>query len=257
MLFFRNRVLLTVISAFALLQLTVAHPLLLIEDNALLERTEASKNVPLEHDYVGLYRRRGQGQITKEPKANPFKPKTKSASAPVERARPQQNQNQRKALPNNTKLQLSDSARSELDKMGLHGKPRRNMVKWHKQQMKNEMNNHPLLKGKARTGVIQHLAHEGGSDRREKSHITASFRDKDNNHITNNFNGGNNHHLYVESNRGLMGQGKAGLNKNNADIRHGGQSASHSETRTPGKSRNKGKGMQKAGKQLRQSLKTV
>ena len=57
----------------------------------------------------------------------------------------------------------------------------------------------------------------------------------------------NNHHLYVESRKGLMREGKAGSNKNNADIR--GQSESYQQsltnTRTPGKSRNKGKGKQK------------
>lgn len=175
MLFFRNRVLLTAISAFILLQLTVARPLpwvpdvssslnlyqandddnSFIEDNALVERTEASKDAPLEHDYVGLYRRKGLGRITKEPKANPFKSKTKPASTPVEKSQHQNNQNHRKALPNNTKLKLADSARSELDKIGLHGKARRNMIKWHKTQVKNEMKNNPLLKDKAHTGVIQ------------------------------------------------------------------------------------------------------
>ena len=175
MLFLCNRVVLTAISAFVLFQLTAARPLLwvpqvssslildrandndnsLIEDNALVKRSEASKNALLEHDYVGLYRRKGLGGITKEPKANPFKSKTKPASAPVDKPRPQNNQNQRKALPNNTKLKLGDNARFELDKMGLHGKPRRNMIKWHKTQVKNEMKTNPLLKGKAHTGVIQ------------------------------------------------------------------------------------------------------
>ena len=88
--------------------------------------------------YISLYRRKGLGWITKEPKAKPFIHKTKPASAPVEKARPQNNQNQRKGSPNNKKLKLADtsSARSELDKMGLHGKPRRNMIKWHKTKMK-------------------------------------------------------------------------------------------------------------------------
>ena len=53
----------------------------------------------------------------------------------------------------------------------------------------------------------------------------------------------NNHPVYVESHQCLMGQGKAGLNKNNTYIH--GQSASHqqslSKSRTPGKSSNKGK----------------
>jgi len=247
MLFFSNRVLLTAIGAFALLQLIVAHPLPLIEDNALVKRNEAFKDAHLEHDYVRLYRRKGQGGITKEKKANPFKPKTKPTSAPVEKASPQNNQ-KRKGLPNNTKLKLADSARAELDKIGVHGKQRRNMIKFHKTQVKNEMKNNPLLKDKAHTGVIHHITHKGGSDPKEKDHITASFRDKNNKQIVNGFNGGNNHHVYVESHKGLMGQGKAALNKNNADIR--GQSESYqkslSKTRTPGKSSNKGKG---SGKQ--------
>lgn len=127
----------------------------LIEDNVLVKRTEAFKDVPHEHDYVRLYRRKGLGGIAKEPKANPFKPKTKPASAPVQKAQHQNNQNQRKGLPSNTKLKLADSARSELDKIGVHGKERRNMIKWHKSQVKAEMKKNPLLAGKAHTGVIQ------------------------------------------------------------------------------------------------------
>lgn len=129
----------------------------LIEDNALVERTEAFKSAPLEHDYVKLYRRKGLGGIAKESKANPFKSKSKPPTAPVQKAQPQNNQNQRKGpgLPHYTKLRLADSARSELDKIGLHGKQRRNMIKWHKAQVKTEMKKNPLLAGKAHTGVIQ------------------------------------------------------------------------------------------------------
>ena len=79
MLFFRIRVLLTAISVFVLVQLTVAYPLpwvpdvssslnldrandnddnSLIEDNALVDRTEVAKNAPLKHDYVRLYQRK-------------------------------------------------------------------------------------------------------------------------------------------------------------------------------------------------------
>ncbi|KAF8803322.1 hypothetical protein BYT27DRAFT_7244365 [Phlegmacium glaucopus] len=237
MLFFYNRVLLTAITALALLQFTVARPLLLTEDNALVERSEASKNAPIEHDW--LYRRQGKGQITKEPKANPYKPKEKPPSAPVKKPQPPNNQNQRKALPSNTKLQLGDHAREELDKMGLHGKPRRDMIKWHKTQVKNEMKTNPLLKDKAKSGVIQHLAHEGGSDPKEKNHITASFHDKDKKPISNDFNGGINHHVYVDT-KGMSAQGKAGWNKNNAEIR-GGQSIPPPD---------KGKGKQKSGKEF-------
>jgi len=249
MLFFRTRLLLTAISAFTLLQLVVAHPLPLTaasEDNALVKENEAFKKAPLEHDNGRLYQR-GLGKISKEQKANPFKPKTKSTSAPGKKAQPQKNQNHRKGLPSNAKLTLSNDARTELNKIGVHGKERRKMIKWHKTQVKNEMKNNPLLKGKAHTGVIQHIAHEGGSDPKEKNHITASFRDKSNKQIPNNHNGGNNHHLYVGSIKGLMRQGKAALNRNNADIR--GQPESHqkslSKTLTPGKSSNKGKGKQK------------
>jgi hypothetical protein len=240
MLFFRNRLLLAAISAFALLQLIVAHPLPLIKDNALVKRTEAFKNAPLEHDYVRLYRR----QV--------FQPKAKRASAQVEKARRPNNQNRQ-----NKKIKLADSARTELDKIGLHGKQRRNMIKWHKKQVKNEMKNNPELKDKAHTGVIQHIAHEGGSVAKEKTHITATFRDKHNKQIPNSFNGGNNHHVYAESHQGVMGQGKAALNRNNADIR--GKSESHqktlSKTRTPGKSSNKGKGKQNPEREF--SKKTV
>lgn len=125
----------------------------LIKDSALVKETEAFKNAPLEHDYVRLYRRRGPGQISKEPKANPFKSKAKPASTPVGKSQPQNNKP--KGLPINAKLTLSESARTELNKIGLHGKERRNMIKWHKTQVKNEMKNNPLLKGKAHKGVIQ------------------------------------------------------------------------------------------------------
>ena len=129
----------------------------LFEDNALVKATEALSKArqAFEHDYVSLYRRRGRGQISKERKPNPFTPKTKSTSAPVKKTQPQNNPNQRKGLPHNAKLTLSDSARTELNKIGVHGKQRRNMIKWHKTQVKNEMKNNPLLKGKANTGVIQ------------------------------------------------------------------------------------------------------
>ena len=59
----------------------------------------------------------------------------------------------------------------------------------------------------------------------------------------------NNHHLYV-GDKGLMRNGKAGLNRNDADIRGQPISAqkSLSKTRTRGKSSNKGKGKQKNNK---------
>lgn len=156
-----------------------------------------------------------------------------------------------KALPNTAKLTLSEDARKELDGMGLHGKARKQLIKWHKKQVKKEMNTNPLLKGQAITGVIEHVAHKGGHDPKEKNHITASFLTKLRKPIPNTYNGGANHHLYVNE-KGLPQQAKAGSNKNNAAIK--GQSTSHqtsvSRTRSRGKSRNKGKGKQNPGREF-------
>ncbi|KAF9471412.1 hypothetical protein BDN70DRAFT_575110 [Pholiota conissans] len=264
MLFSFKRLLVPAIGALALLRYATALP---VPTSELSERGEVTEQALLNREFIGLNQREfldtddtllerddldlvrrarggGRGQITKQPKANPYKSKAKTpAPAPARNAN--HNQNRRKALPNNTKLRLSDDARGELNKMGLHGKARKNTIKWHKNQVKKAMRTHPALKGKAHTGVIQHLAHKGGSDPREHNHITASFLDKHRQPVPNSFNGGNNHHLYVK-NKGMPGQAKAGWNKNNADIR--GNSEAHqktlSRTRTPGKSSSKGKGKQ-------------
>ncbi|CAA7267218.1 unnamed protein product [Cyclocybe aegerita] len=266
MKFSLKRVLLPAIGALALLQCTVSRPLLPIGSDDLVERSEVYDNgllereaIPLEirNDVVDtsfdeLERRGGRTaprkstQIKKETKANPFS-KGKGKAAPPG-AKPKAG-NKQKALPNSAKLTLGKDARKELDNLGLHGKARKNTVKWHKNQVKQHMRTNPTLKGKAKTGTIEHIAHKGGSNPKEKNHITASFRDKNKKDVLNKFNGGKNHHLYV-NNKGLPRQAKGAMNKNNAEIK--GQSKSHQtsvgKTRTPGKSSGKGKGTQHAGK---------
>jgi len=264
MLFSLKHLLLPALGALALLQCTVARP---VANDGLIERRETYENALLDRDFINLEleartnlvddsllerasldRRAGQThprqstEIKKEVKANPYskgKAKTDTASAAP---RPK---NKQKALPNSAKLTLSKDARKELDGMGLHGKARKSAIKWHKNQLKQQMKTNPVLKGKATTGVIEHVAHKGGSDPKEKNHITASFRDKNRMDVANEFNGGKNHHLYVD-NKGLPPQAKAASDKNNAEIK--GQSKSHQtsvgRTRSPGKSSNKGKGKQ-------------
>ncbi|KAF8972229.1 hypothetical protein BDZ97DRAFT_2054324 [Flammula alnicola] len=135
-----------------------------------------------------------------------------------------QPQNKQKALLNSAKLKLSEKARKELYSIGVHGKARKDTIEWHKYQLKQQMSNNPALKGKGGMGIVEHIAHMGGSNPKEKNHITASFRDKYKEQIPNNFNGGKNHHLYV-NNKGLPLQAKLAMNKNNAEIN--GQSKSH------------------------------
>ncbi|KAJ3509712.1 hypothetical protein NLJ89_g5077 [Agrocybe chaxingu] len=273
MKFSLKRVLLPAIGALALLQCTVARPLLPIGSDDIVERSEVYENSLLEREVIPLeirndlvetwfeeFERRGgrkasrgsavprKGtQIKKQPKANPFSAKSKGKAAPPS-PKPQPG-NKQKALPNKAKLTLGKDARKELDNLGLHGKARKNTVKWHKNQVKKHMKTNPVLKGKAKTGTIEHIAHKGGSNPKEKNHITASFRDKNKKDVLNKFNGGKNHHLYV-NNKGLPRQAKGAMNKNNAEIK--GQSKSHQtsvgKTRTPGKSSGKGKGTQHAGK---------
>lgn len=176
-------------------------------------------------------------------------PKQQNAAAPAKKA-PAQNPPKHKPLPNNTKIRLSDDARSELNKMGLHGKDRRKEIKNQKGAVKKEMR-----KQGAVTAEIKHVAHKGGSDKKEKNHITASLYAKkqpgdtgrNGKVIPNKFNGGPNHHIYV-NNKGTSQAAKKGRNANDADIR--GQSkqqqVSVSKTPTAGKSSTKGKGKQHA-----------
>jgi len=127
-----------------------------IFDDDLLERRAPPKQQP----------RRGT-QVRKETKANPYTPKNGGKSNAAPKARVPQPAHRKKGLPNAAKLTLSKDARKELDGMGLHGKARKNTIKWHKNQLKKEMRTNPALKGKARTGVIEHIAHKGGSNPKE------------------------------------------------------------------------------------------
>jgi len=176
-------------------------------------------------------------------------PQQKTNAAPAKKP-PHQNPPKHKPLPNNTKIRLSDDARSELNKMGLHGKDRRKEIKNQKSAVKKEMR-----KQGAVTAEIKHVAHKGGSDPKEKNHVTASLYAKkqpgdtgrNGKVIPNTKNGGPNHHIYL-NNKGTSQASKKARAGNDADIR--GQSkqqqVSVSKTPTAGKSSTKGKGKQHA-----------
>lgn len=191
---------------------------------------------------------RAKGTPKQERAAGKAPKQTKTNAAPAKVNRGAQQPAKHKALPNNTKIRLSDDARGELNKMGLHGKDRRKEIKYHKNAVKKEMK-----KQGAATAEIKHVAHRGGSDPKEKNHITASLYAKkqpgdtgrNGKIIPNKFNGGPNHHIYVNS-KGTSQASKKGHAKNDADIK--GQSKSYqtqvSKTPTAGKSSTKGKGRQ-------------
>jgi len=260
MLFSLKHFVLSAVGVLALLQFTSAR-YVPRSDNRLVERSEAYENLnallermvmdldardDLYDDlYLELQRRGGRGEIKKEPKANPYTKKGGNRPAAPAAAPNRGAALARKALPNNAKITLGKDARTELNNMGLHGKARKSAIKWHKSQVKSHMRQNPDLKGKAHTAVIEHVAHKGGSDPKEKNHITASFRDKNRQDVPNSFNGGKNHHLYVNT-ASMGGQAKAAWNKNNAEIK--GQSHAHQvsvgKTREDGKSSTKGKGKQ-------------
>lgn len=61
-----------------------------------------------------------------------------------------------KYTPGETKLRIGDGAKQELDKMNLHGKQRKNVIKWHKKQVTKHMKQNPELKD-AKTGVIEYV----------------------------------------------------------------------------------------------------
>ncbi|PPQ91041.1 hypothetical protein CVT25_013966 [Psilocybe cyanescens] len=154
-----------------------------------------------------------------------------------------------------TKLSIGEGAKHELNRLNVHGKERKNVIKWHKNQVKKEMKTNPDLKH-AHTGVIEHLAHKGGSQPKEKNHITASFKDKHGQQIHNKYNGGPNHHLYVnKNNKGTGRQAKGGLNKNNNELKgkHTGNKAATNRNpdnrhgKSSQKNGGKGKGQQRQG----------
>jgi hypothetical protein len=236
---FSPKYLLAAISVLTLLQGSLAR-LALVADNDGLERRESY--ALLEREPIDFDLDTRADVFDEDDLLERRAPQSNAAR----RARASQPARGRKGLPNAARLTLGKEARKELDGMGLHGKARRNTVKWHKTQLKKEMKTNPALKGKARSGVIEHVAHKGGSNPKEKNHITASFRDKNRKDIPNKFNGGKNHHVYV-NNKGLNRAGKAASARNNAQIK--GQSKSHQmsvgRTQTPGKSSQKGKEKQR------------
>jgi len=231
--------LLPVLGALSLLQGVLLRPLLPRADTKLVGRQESVEDVVAERT-GGQIQRQAQRDFVEE--------------SLLERT-----------------LSLSDAAKDELNRMGLHGKERKKVIHWHKKQVKKEIKNNPLLKptyeGRtrttktgeitgetetykhqitgAKTGVIEHIAHKGGSNPKEKNHITASFRDPGDKHIINKYNGGTHHHIYVNSNKGLSHQADVAMDKNNARINPG-QTRAHEMSvghyAGPGKSKNKGKG---------------
>jgi len=253
MLFSLKNLLLPAIGTLALLQCAVGRPLPdgTTGNDGLIERQEAYDNALLDRAFIdgvdnSLFERApARGGIRKEAKVNPYSKGQKVAKTVQPARKPKQPQQGQHVSP---KMTLGKNAREELDKMGLHGKARKSTIKWHKNQVKQQMRTHPALKGKAKSAVIEHVAHKGGSDPKEKNHITASFRDKNRQTVPNSFNGGKNFHLYVGS-KGLNRAAKTASSRNNAQIMDKPKSfqTSVSKTRTPGKSSNKGKGKQNPG----------
>ncbi|KAH9474488.1 hypothetical protein JR316_0012947 [Psilocybe cubensis] len=72
--------------------------------------------------------------------------------------------------PANAKVTFGNAAKAHLDELGLHGKDRKKVKKYHKQVVKQDMKNHG-----AHSARVFHLAHTGGSDPNEKNHITAGY----------------------------------------------------------------------------------
>jgi len=205
-------------------------------------------------------RQKGTPKTEHRTPKSPKQPKTNSNAAPAKAKKPPQ-QPKRKGPPNNAKIMLSDSARQELDKMGLHGKDRKKEIKYHKKEVKKAMKE----KG-AVTAEIKHVAHRGGSDPKEPNHITASLFSKKQpgdtgRHgkiIPNQHNGGPNHHIYVTS-KGTSQASKKSHAANDADIK--GQSKAYqnevSKTPTAGKSSTKGKGRQNPDREFSKNPKKL
>jgi len=262
MLFSLKHFAFSTVGVLALLQLTAARSYHPTSDQGLAVREETYENALIKRMLVDLEARsnlfdelldqiverravgRTSGPIRKEPKVPSQTKKTPKPATPKTPGAP----SKKKALPNSAKITLGKDAKEELNKMNLHGKERKKAIKWHKSKLKDQMRTDPTLKDKAHTAVIQHVAHQGGSNPKEPNHITASFRDKNRQDIPNNHNGGNNHHVYVDK-AGMDRHLKAATQRNDAEIKgtdHAHQ-VSVGKTATDGKSKGKGKGKQRDG----------
>jgi len=95
------------------------------------------------------------------------------------------------------KVSFSGGAKKHLDNLGLHGKDRKNVKKFHSKIAKNEMG-----KKGADSAQIKHLAHTEGS-KDPKMHMTANLWDKNNKRIKSTYGTppkkGDLHHLYTGS----------------------------------------------------------
>ncbi|PPQ79018.1 hypothetical protein CVT25_002327 [Psilocybe cyanescens] len=84
--------------------------------------------------------------------------------------------------PANAKVTFGNAAKAKLDELGLHGKDRKKVKKYHKDVIKKDMKNHGAHSARvlyvshpSLTYPKDHLAHEGGNDPNEKNHITAGY----------------------------------------------------------------------------------
>lgn len=106
-----------------------------------------------------------QRKARKETKAS-----TKAVRVSAAKAKGKDRANHR---PANAKVTFGSDARRKLDELGLHGKQRQHAKNYHKNIVKAEMKAHGAEKGR-----VFHLAHKGGSDPKERNHLTVGLYDK-------------------------------------------------------------------------------
>lgn len=110
---------------------------------------------------------RAQRAANKESKARDKKALQKHAVAKAQRA----GRASGPKVPTAAKITFGKEARKEMNKLGLHGKSRKHAKNYHKAALKQDMERHG-----AATGTITHIAHSGGSDPKERFHMTAQYK---------------------------------------------------------------------------------
>jgi len=95
----------------------------------------------------------------------------KAMKADRAKAKPDYKSHEQK-IKDKAKVTFSSGASRRLDGMGLHGKDRKAVKKYHKNMVKNDMKKH----GAAKANIVA-TAHTGGTVKEEKNHITPQFSD--------------------------------------------------------------------------------
>ena len=112
-------------------------------DDGVIER-ETSEDILLKREFIDINAR--NNLLSWFPELE-----RRGGRAPARPANQQQKRQKEKGPPNYT---LGKDARAELDGMNLHGKVRKSTIKWHKKQVKEQVETNPRLKG-AQKAVIQ------------------------------------------------------------------------------------------------------